>query len=116
LEGFRSRAQDREEDLECRTKRQRAAQQAIRQRLALQQFHHQERAAGVFAHLVQVAHVRMRDRRCCTRFASESLACRGIDDVPADHLDRHGPAEMSIESFVDSAHAALAQTAAQLVP
>ena len=72
----RQRGQDLEADRDGLGDVQRSAPQLLGQRLALEQLHGDEQAAGVFADLVDLADVRMVDARRCPRFTPQPLARR----------------------------------------
>ena len=82
---FVERRRDLDRRLERLVDRQRALRQPIRQRLAFEILHDEERGAILFAHVVQRADVRMIELRDRAGFAVEALAelrvgreaCRG---------------------------------------
>ena len=90
--------------------RQRAAQQSMRERFALQVLHHQELDAVLTADVVQRADMRVRQARDGARLAPETfLTPRVVGDVAQQDLDRNRPIEPCVDRPVDFAHAARAK-------
>src|SRR5262245_8102943 len=107
-------------------RRQRPLQQPFLERLAFEILHHQEtdrrwRSAGRgrigrFPDVVQVADVRMIQRRDRLRLALEAGAAVGVrGERLAQDLDRHDPIEARVAGLVDVAHPAAAERRQDLV-
>ena len=80
------------------------------ERLALEQFHGDERAAFEFADIVNGADVGMIQRRGGAGFAAESLDGLGVlGNVVGKKFEGHVAAEARVLGFVDHAHATAAQ-------
>ena len=98
------------------TNGQRPADQTLRQGLAVERLHHEERKAIVLADVVQGTNVRMAQARERSRLAFEALAAgRAVGHVPRQDLDRHHSAEPRIDRAVDLAHAAAAEQRVNLI-
>ncbi len=102
--------------------RQRAAQQPLFERLALEILHHEEpdRLARPgrcrFADVVQLTDVRMVERGDGPRFALEPLTPIGIGRKGfGQHLERHHAIEARVAGLVDLAHPACAEARNDLV-
>ena len=79
------------------------------ERLALEQFHHQERRALVAPDLVDDADVRMIERRGCPRLAHEAIEdVLVLGDLLRQELERHLPPQLGVLGLVDDTHAAAA--------
>ena len=87
--------------------RQRAARQACREGLTLQQLHDEEVDALLVAKIEQRADIRMGQLRDDARLAIQPLLVFGrVGQVGGQHLDGHGAIEAAVGGFVDLAHAA----------
>ena len=85
---------------------------SCRQRLALQELHHQIRHAAVDAGVRHRDDVGVGERRQRPRLPLETLApLRDGGRVLVQHLDRHEPAELGLLRPVHDAHTALAEAA-----
>jgi hypothetical protein len=90
--------------------RQRLAANPVLQRLALEQFHHDERLAVVLADLVNHADVGMIQRRRGARFAREALERRLVlRHFRGQELQGDGSAERHVLGFVHHAHTPAAE-------
>ena len=96
--------------------RQLAAPQPRRQRLAVEELHHQEVDAVLVADIEQRADVGMRQGRHGARLAIEALARRRVrDQIVRQDFDRDSPIETRVARLVDFAHAAGAERGDDLV-
>ena len=85
--------------------RQRAAQQPLGERLALEQLHDQEVNAVLGADVVERADVRVLEARDRSGFSRQPLAPLGVlVEVLGQHLDRDLAVESGIAGAVDLAH------------
>ncbi len=100
--------------------RQRSPTQALGERLALEQLHHQELPLDVLvqrraSNVVEHADVRMRQLRNRSRFAFEALTVIGIaGELGLQYLDRHVAAQPRVACAIDLAHPAGAERGNQL--
>ena len=111
---------ERERQRGRRSERSRSLE-ARGERLALEQLHREHRdvprLGRVAEHVVDAAHVGMRDPAREADLALEAIAPLGVGPaIGADHLERDRLAELAIERSVDDAHPALAELAADLEP
>ena len=83
-----------------------AAQQSLRQQLAFEQFHDQERLSLVFTQLIQPARMRMLEGRGRARFSDEPFRGRGVVALVVEQLHRHATPELAIERLIHVAHTA----------
>ena len=81
------------------------AGQPLGERLAVEQFHAEERLPLVFADVEQLADVRMADGSRGARLAKEALAHLRLRRAK-DRLDRDRPRQPVIPAFVDDTHPA----------
>src|ERR1700693_5970293 len=81
----------------------------ILQRAAIDVFRNQILASLELPDVVHRQNVRMVERGDHLRLALEKPARIGVGYVVGENLDRHGPAELSVERPVDGAHAAPAE-------
>jgi hypothetical protein len=96
--------------------RQRAAQQAVRQRLTRKMFHHEEVDAVLRADVVERADVRVGEARDRAGFVAEAFLTIGIGgEVGRQNLDRDRTIQPGVARFVDLAHAACPERASDLV-
>ena len=86
---------------------------AFRERLPLEQLHHDERltaGVGILADLVDGADIGVIQRRGRARLAAQPLDCgRMITRLRRQHLDRHLPSERDVLGTEDEPHAAAAE-------
>ena len=95
---------------------QRALVQALGERRALDQLHHEVVRLALAAHVEQRADVRVVERRHDFRFALEARAhVRIRAQVLGQHLDRHLAAESRVARAVDLTHSSRAQRGEDLV-
>ena len=119
-EGVAMRGVQRVGDLRADAKqvrhRHRALGQTGRQRLAVQQLHHEVGGAVHVAHVKEGAHARVREARDGPGFAIETIA-RLVRDrhVGSEDLDGHEAVEPGVAGLVDLAHAAAAEWRQDLV-
>jgi hypothetical protein len=105
----RQRGEHAERDRQRVRDAERAALQAIGQRLALEQLHGDEQRARILADLVDLADVRMVDARRRPRLAPEALA-RGLVARRRRHrLQRNRALEPFVARRIDDAHPAFAE-------
>jgi hypothetical protein len=103
-------------DRQCLCGRQRTLRQPVRQRLAVEQLHDEERRAVVLADVVQRTDVRVGQLRDRARFAIEARAeLRVRGQRGRQDLDGDGPVEPRVAGLVDFAHAARANGAEDFV-
>ena len=89
---------------------ERAALEARRQRLPLQQLHDQVVHAVLVPDVVERADVGVVERRSGAGFALEArLELGGIGERLGEHLDRHLPVEAGVPRAIDLAHAACSE-------
>ena len=101
------RRRDLDRRLERLVDRESALRQPIRQRLALEILHDEERGAVLLAHVVQRADVRMIELRDRAGLAIEALAeLRVGREGVRENLDRDRAIEPRVAGFVDLAHPA----------
>ena len=95
---------------------QRALAQALRQRVAFDVLHREERPAAVFADFVDRAHVRVIERGRGLRFANQARVAGLVTVGSGDDLDCHEPLQRRILREVHLAHAAGAELAQNAIP
>ena len=101
------RVRDLDSDLQRLIQRQRHVLQPLRQRDALQVFHHQEVDPVLGPDVVERANVRMVQAGDGLRLALEPLLQIGVGrDMLGQHLDGDGAVEARVVGRVDDAHAA----------
>ena len=96
-------------------RRQRAAAQALGERLRVEVVHHVVGEAGRFAGAVHGDQVGVADAGEDLRFADEALGGDGGGAVGAEDLDGHAPAQLHVAADEDHAHPAAGQLALDLV-
>ena len=95
---------------------QRPGADAVLQRLAVEQLHHDEALTLVFADVEEHADVRVIERRGDARLAREpGERLRIVRQMRRQQLERHLPAEPAILGAIDHAHAAPAELLDDLV-
>ena len=110
------RRRDLDRRLERLVDRERALRQPIRQRLAFEILHDEERGAVLLADVVQRADVRMIELRDRAGFAIEALAeLRVGGEGVGENLDRDRAIEPRVAGFVHLAHPAGADERQDLV-
>ena len=103
-------------DVQRPPQRQRSFLDQLRERLALQQLHHQKRHAAVDAGIRHRDDVRVRERRQRPRLPLEALApLRDGGRVAVQHLDRHEPTELDLPPPVHDPHPARSEAPQHLV-
>ena len=103
-------------DLERLARRQRAADQALAQRLAVEQLHRGEGDLAVLAEIEDRQDVRMRERRDRLGLALEARQRVGVGgEMRRQDLDRHLAVELGVAGAEDLAHPALAELGDDLV-
>lgn len=96
---------------------QRAAADAIRERLAFEQFHDEVVDVVLASDVEETADVRVRERRDRSRLALETLPSSFVErEMRRKDLDRDGAIEACVDRAVDFAHAAGADRRNDLVP
>src|SRR5262249_11876216 len=107
------RTSQRRRDLDKLQRFERSAPKAIVERLALEQFHHDELAERpVLADIVNRADVGMVERRDGTCLALEALECVGVRvEVLRERFQRDDPAEARVSRAIHLAHAARSERA-----
>ena len=109
-------AQQLARDVQRPPERQRSFLEQVRQRLALEQLHHQKRHAVVDSGIRHRNDVRVGQRRQRPRLPLETPApLRDGGRILVQHLDRHLPAEVDLPRAVHDPHAAFAEAAQHLV-
>ncbi len=98
--------------------RHRAGRDDVRERLAVEELHHDvRRAVGRLALIEDLDHVRMRDDLRALGFAPESFAHRGVGGENAvHHLHGARPVHQAVVGAVDRRHSALAEDVLDEVP
>ena len=107
----RQRRQHAERDRQGVGHAQRAAPEAVAQRLALEELHGNEQRAGVLADFVNLADVRMVDARGRPGFAPEALPRRLVVCRRRHRFYRHDTLEPFVACGIDDAHAAFPELA-----
>ena len=96
-------------DLQQLLEMDRPARDAMLQRLAFEEFHHEEGVALIFADIVDGADVGIVQRGGGAGFAAEAFqSLRIAGSLIREKFDGHGAAEADVFGFVDDAHAATA--------
>ena len=96
--------------------RQRPTPQTLGQRLAFQQLHHEIAHAILRAHVMQLANVRMIQRRDGARLTFEALSCISlVGHVSRKNLDGNAAVEPGIAGAIHFAHAARSKRPENLV-
>jgi hypothetical protein len=95
--------------------RQRPARQPRRQRLAVDQLHHDERPVAVLAQVVDRRDVRRAQHRRGARLAEQARALFRARRPGVQHLHGHGPSEPRVLGAIHLAHAAGAEPIADAV-
>ena len=96
---------DLDGNLERLVERQRTFPDPLRERLSLQQLHHEERGACVLANVVERADVRVCQLRDSAGFTVEPIAeLRVLCEVRRQHLDCHRAIEPRVARTIDLAH------------
>ena len=107
---------DLDAEVEQVVERQRAARDALLERLALEQLHHHEVLALLFADVVKDADVRVTQARDDAGFAEEALERLGdAAGFGGQELERDVAAEAGVFGFVDFSHAPAAELREEFV-
>ena len=105
------RAQETERNL-CRVSRgQRPAKEPLAQCLAGQAFHHDERAAGLLAELVNLTDVRVVERGCGPCFPPEPLDTDGAANHLAHQFQCDSATDAIVEGLVHDSHSSFSEPA-----